>query len=135
MDVPQAASAHAISTFDIFFVADRVAAKEVTIEYCPTGDMIADYFTKPLQGSLFKKFRDQIMNIDQSKLPAPAPKSVQDPRSVLKHVLLNLNKITPVLTSVHDHTPDEWTVVASRKKRRPTKVVTWKAKLVTQYTY
>ena len=37
-----------------FFVADRVAAKEIAIEYCPTGDMIADYFTKPLQGSLFK---------------------------------------------------------------------------------
>ena len=36
-----------------FFVADRVASKEVAIEYCPTGEMVADYFTKPLQGTLF----------------------------------------------------------------------------------
>ena len=25
--------------------------------------MVADYFTKPLQGSLFRKMRDQIMGI------------------------------------------------------------------------
>jgi hypothetical protein len=32
-----------------FFVADRIASKEVCVEYCPTGEMIADFFTKPLQ--------------------------------------------------------------------------------------
>ena len=26
--------------------------------------MVADFFTKPLQGALFKKFRDIIMNVD-----------------------------------------------------------------------
>ncbi len=31
------------------------------MEWCPTKDMIADFMTKPLQGSLFKKFRDVIM--------------------------------------------------------------------------
>jgi hypothetical protein len=46
-----------------FFVTDRVASKEVSIKYCPTGDMTADFFTKPLQGSQFKKIRDLIMNI------------------------------------------------------------------------
>jgi len=39
-----------------FFVTDRMEAKEVTVEYCPTGEMIADFFTKPLQGTPFKKF-------------------------------------------------------------------------------
>ena len=29
--------------------------------YCPTEMMLADYFTKPLQGSLFNKFRSVIM--------------------------------------------------------------------------
>jgi hypothetical protein len=29
-----------------FFVKDRVDSKEVRIEYCPTEDMVADYFTK-----------------------------------------------------------------------------------------
>jgi hypothetical protein len=37
-----------------FFVTNRVASKEVSIKYCPTGDMTADFFIKPLQGSLFK---------------------------------------------------------------------------------
>lgn len=47
-----------------FFVTDNVRRKKMTIEYCPTGDMIADYFTKPLQGSSFRKLLKQILNID-----------------------------------------------------------------------
>jgi hypothetical protein len=39
-----------------FFVTDRISAKELNVEYCPTLDMLGDYFTKPLQGSLFRKF-------------------------------------------------------------------------------
>jgi hypothetical protein len=46
-----------------FFVTDRVKSKEVSIEYCPTEEMDADFFTKPLQGSLFRKFRDSVMNV------------------------------------------------------------------------
>jgi hypothetical protein len=36
-----------------FYVTDRVQSKELTMEYCPTGDMLASVFRKPLQGSLF----------------------------------------------------------------------------------
>jgi hypothetical protein len=39
-----------------FFVTDRIAGNEVSVQYCPTAEMVADFFTKPLQGSLFKKF-------------------------------------------------------------------------------
>jgi hypothetical protein len=60
-----------------FSVADRVALKEVSIQYCPTGEMVADFFTKPLQGALFKKFRNFIMNID------PPADRLSDHRSVL----------------------------------------------------
>jgi hypothetical protein len=49
-----------------FFVKDRVQNGELRIEYCPTKEMLADYFTKGLQGVLFYKLRDQIMNIDPS---------------------------------------------------------------------
>jgi hypothetical protein len=67
-----------------FFITDRIAAGEVKIEYCPTGEMIADYFTKPLlQGSLFKKFRDMIMNNYGDLV---ALKNGADRRSVLKKV-------------------------------------------------
>ena len=40
---------------------DRIDKNELSVEYCPTDLMVADYFTKPLQGSLFKKFRSIIM--------------------------------------------------------------------------
>ena len=45
----------------MFFVKDRVDIEEVRVEYYPTLQMLADFFTKPLQGHLFQKFRDLIM--------------------------------------------------------------------------
>ena len=36
-----------------FFIKDRVDMNEIRIEYCPTEKMLADFFTKPLQGKLF----------------------------------------------------------------------------------
>ena len=44
-----------------FFIKDRVDKGEIKVKYCPTYLMIADYFTKPLQGRLFNLFRDVIM--------------------------------------------------------------------------
>jgi hypothetical protein len=44
-----------------FFITDRVNMKEVSIEWCPTKDMVADFMSKPLQGSHFKRLRDIIM--------------------------------------------------------------------------
>ena len=44
-----------------FFVKGRVDKGERKIVYCPTAHMLADYFTKSLQGSLFNKFRSVIM--------------------------------------------------------------------------
>jgi hypothetical protein len=46
-----------------FFIKDRVDAGELNVKHCGTDDMIADYFTKPLQGSKFIKFRDLILGI------------------------------------------------------------------------
>ena len=40
-----------------FFITARVKHGEIHIEYCPTGEMVADFFTKPLQGSLFRKLQ------------------------------------------------------------------------------
>jgi hypothetical protein len=44
-----------------FWLKDRVAKGELTINYCPTELMIADFFTKPLQGKLFQRLKDVIM--------------------------------------------------------------------------
>ena len=49
-----------------FFVKDQIDSNELVIEYCPTEDMWADFFSKPQQGKLFYRHRDQIMNIDPS---------------------------------------------------------------------
>jgi hypothetical protein len=47
-----------------FFLTDQVQKGLIKIEYCPTGELIADFQTKPLQGILFEKFRRAIMGID-----------------------------------------------------------------------
>lgn len=64
-----------------FFVTDRIKAKQLTIEYCPTGDMWADVFTKPLQGAAFAKFRKLILNLDDG---VPQARSPVEHRSVLE---------------------------------------------------
>ena len=46
-----------------FHVTDRCKSGDITVEHCPTDVMRADFFTKPLQGNLFRKMRDTIMNI------------------------------------------------------------------------
>jgi hypothetical protein len=38
-----------------FFMADRVASGEISVDYMPTGDMLADILTKPLQGAFFER--------------------------------------------------------------------------------
>ena len=45
-----------------FFVSDRVNNNEIKLEYLETGDMLADILTKPLQGELFRKLRDRLLN-------------------------------------------------------------------------
>ena len=93
-----------------FFIADRVKSKEIRLEYCPTGIMVADYFTKPLQGQLFHKLRDMIMGKTDIPLPADtmvpsktitegiqAVKPPPQSRSVLK-IESESEKVSGVLT-------------------------------------
>jgi len=40
-----------------FFINDLKEKGLVSIKYCPTEEMVADYMTKPLHGSKFTKFR------------------------------------------------------------------------------
>jgi hypothetical protein len=54
-----------------FFITDCVKKEEVSVVWCPTGDMIGVFATKPLQGALFRKFRDQIMGVTPVQDPGP----------------------------------------------------------------
>ena len=38
-----------------FFVTDQTEKGNLTVEHCPTEDMVADHMTKPLQGKQFDK--------------------------------------------------------------------------------
>ena len=61
-----------------FFIHDQVLQDKVMIKHCPTLTMREDFFTKPLQGMLFYRLRDLIMNI------APESPYHSSHRSVLK---------------------------------------------------
>jgi hypothetical protein len=54
-----------------FFITDRVDKGDISLVWCLTGDMIRDFMTKPLQGALFRKFRDQIMGVVPAQDPGP----------------------------------------------------------------
>ena len=47
-----------------FFVTNRIEKKHIKFQYYPTLEMLADFFTKPLQGALFYKFRDAIKGVN-----------------------------------------------------------------------
>jgi hypothetical protein len=44
--------------------------------------MIADFMTKPTQGALFKKFRDQIMGVIPAQSPGPGKNKKKKARMV-----------------------------------------------------
>ncbi len=50
--------------FDIryFYVRDLIERGVITVEHCTTEDMVADFFTKPIQGKRFQDLRDLILN-------------------------------------------------------------------------
>jgi hypothetical protein len=55
-----------------FFVTDRIRANELNVEWCPTGLMIGDFMAKPLQGTLFQRFRDLLMGVIKIDQTPPA---------------------------------------------------------------
>lgn len=70
-----------------FFVTDRIGSNELTVEYYPTGEILGDFFTKPVQGSLFIKFRKHILNLEHDDLSAYSPGR--------SHECAGLNKVVP----------------------------------------
>ena len=47
-----------------FYVGDHIQNKTLSLHHCPTDEMLADYFTKPLQGSVFVRLRNYIMGAE-----------------------------------------------------------------------
>ena len=40
---------------------NRLDTENINVIFCPTEEMLADFYTKPLQGNLFRIFRDVLM--------------------------------------------------------------------------
>ena len=51
----------------MLFMADKIQKREVKVAYCPMENILADVFTKPLQGSGFEKMWDRILNLPSNK--------------------------------------------------------------------
>jgi hypothetical protein len=45
-----------------FFMHDLIMRKKMIVDYLSTDQMIADILTKPLQGELFRRFRELLLN-------------------------------------------------------------------------
>ena len=58
--------------------------RHINVRYFFITDRLADFFTKPLQGSLFRRMRDFILNVNTSSYDGPNNTS-EDHRSVLKN--------------------------------------------------
>ena len=58
-----------------YFFTNRVKCGDIWIKYCPTADMVADFFTKPLQCLLFRKLCAIILNIPGHALTTDAAAS------------------------------------------------------------
>ncbi len=41
-------------------------SNELKIEYLPMEEMVADVLTKPLQGDLFRRMRNKLLNVDDA---------------------------------------------------------------------
>jgi len=46
-----------------FFIKEKIEEGEIEVEYTPTLQMLADMFTKPLQGELFRVMRTKVLGV------------------------------------------------------------------------
>ena len=44
-----------------YFIKEKIDEGEIAVEYVPTLQMLADMFTKPLQGELFRMMRSLVL--------------------------------------------------------------------------
>jgi hypothetical protein len=104
-----------------FFMKDRIKSENIEIVYCPTEQMLADFFMKPLQGSLFEKFHQVLMGHAHINSLPPLPLVPTEER-----VEANENKTTGKNEQCHqdmDVTDDvttgpdaDWTLVTRRSR-------------------
>ena len=98
-----------------FWIKDRLNSENIKIRYCPTEKMIADFFTKPLQGNLFRLFRDIILGYKHISELDGIVEKLSDEERVRKDI--------PQQAVITD--------IASENNASPKKIVTGMKKTVT----
>ena len=71
-----------------YFITDIIMKQEASVEFCPTFDMIGDYFTKALQGSQFRQFCNIVLGIHEDDIPSYNASG----RALLEELKLKLKK-------------------------------------------
>ena len=46
-----------------YFIKDWISVGDIVATHCTNREMMTDHFTKPIQRTLFRKFREQIQGI------------------------------------------------------------------------
>jgi hypothetical protein len=105
-----------------FFIKDRILDGDMDVIYCPTELMLADFYTKPLQGSLFKKFRSVILGYEHVSILERDASTMVEERVGGEHPGAERPVVNDVDESeeseeeeiVDQPDPSEWTVVKRR---------------------
>ena len=101
-----------------FWITDRLKTDNITARHCDTLSMLSDFLSKPLQGSLFRKFRDVLLGYsplsslgrvndtsDSERVEGIGTKSQQD-RSVTWSDVVRGTRIDQVNKNVAEHHPN-----------------------------
>ena len=72
---------------------------ELKIEYCPTDEMVGDFFTKPTQGKTFRKLRGIILGMNQEELNE---EMIRSPKMTFESQECVEKKDTTYASSHHD---------------------------------
>ena len=87
-----------------FYVTEQIKTKAIHVTHCPTGEMVGDFFTKPLQGSLFIKMRNYVMGIEEpgyQVLPRSVL-SIHDTKGIRKQKFIGTRKHNSEVVKIGD---------------------------------
>ena len=69
-----------------FWITDRLHLDDIRVVHCPTELMLADFLTKPLQGNLFRRFRNVLLGHEHIRSLSRLPPSTGPEERVGKSV-------------------------------------------------
>jgi hypothetical protein len=117
-----------------FWIKDRIQEENILIRHCPTLQMLADFFTKPLQGALFRRFRDVLLgyaHIDTLAADLLKYRAEPSPSPVEERVGNDRSDEGIVNEKYEEEIDDEGFITVRTKKTKRemmkrSKTVTWK---------